>query len=280
MTSGAAAPPLTLTQADAIRQAARDGAPDRYLAALLAPRSARDDLITLAAFAAETEKIGRQVHEAYLAEIRLQWWRDTLCSSEPAIKSGHPVADAFADVVVKHQLPLSALEEFFDASTHRLFAEPPADDSQLALAITMTERTLFAFSSKILGGSESASNAELIDHCAQAYGLAQLALKLPYELAARRLPVPLSYLSDAAEPDWRVVVGKLAERARSHLVHARPAYSSAPDAVKSALLPAALVEPYLRVVSRTGHDPAHDLAGIAPLTRAWRLAKCYALGRI
>lgn len=266
--------------ADAIREAARDGAPDRYLAGLLAPRASRDDLVTLAAFAGEIDKIGRQVHEAYLGEIRLQWWRDALIGSTSLTKSGHPVADALQDVIVRHDLSLSVLDEFFDAATHRLFSAPPDDAAQLALAISMTDGTLFTFAAQILGATPSEENAPLIDHCAQAYGLARLAVDLPYALAANRSSVPLSYLASQASPDWRAAVRALAAESRSHLTHARPAYSSAPNALKSALLPLALVEPYLRVISRADHDPAHDVAEIAPLTRAWRLAKCHALGRV
>lgn len=271
---------VSQAEADAIRQAARDGAPDRYLAALLSPRAARDDLITLAAFSAEISRIGLQVQEAYLGEIRIQWWRDALSSSAPDSKSGHPVADAFADVIARHKLSRSALDDFFDASAHALFPTPPDDDAQLAQAMRMTEGTLFTFAAQILGARDTGAYAELIDHGAQAYGRAQLALDLPYALAASRLPVPLSAISNTEDPDWRAVIESLAATARSHLAHVRSAYSTAPSPVKSVLMPVALVEPYLRVVSRANHDPARDVAGVAPLTRTWRLATCHAFGWI
>ena len=56
---------------DAVRDGARTHAPDRYYAALLAPAEARDDLIALAAFTGEIERISRQVSEAALGEIRV-----------------------------------------------------------------------------------------------------------------------------------------------------------------------------------------------------------------
>ncbi|MBR2535937.1 MAG: squalene/phytoene synthase family protein [Hyphomicrobium sp.] len=271
---------VSQAEADAIRQSARDGAPDRYLAALLATRAARDDLITLAAFSAEIGRIGRHVQEAHLGEIRIQWWRDALNSSAPDSKSGHPVADAFASVIARHELSQSALDDFFDASAHALFPNPPDDDAQLALSIRMTEGTLFTFAATILGLRDTAADAGLIDHAAQAYGRAQLALDLPYVLAANRLPVPLSAISNAEDPDWRAVIASLAATSGSHLAHVRSAYSTAPTPVKSALMPVALVEPYLRVVSRANHDPARDIAGVTPLTRTWRLATCHAFGWI
>ena len=64
--------PISMPFADS----ARLNAPDRYYAALFAPADARDDLIALAAFTGEIERIARQVSEAALGEIRVTWWRD------------------------------------------------------------------------------------------------------------------------------------------------------------------------------------------------------------
>lgn len=280
MTNKGEGEPVAPTQADTIREAARSGEPDRYLSALLAPHVARDDLITLAAFAAEIDKIGRQVHDAYLGEIRLQWWREALCDRAPEKMSGHPVADAFESVIRRRGLSRERLGEYFDASVHRLFSEPPENDTQLTLAISLIEGTLFAFAAQIIGASSDAADTELIENCAQAYGRARLALDLPYALAAGRNPLPNSFVTSLSSPDWRAAITELCASARVHLAHARPAFSAASSAVKSALLPVALVEPYLRVISRQGHDPARDVASIAPLTRTWRLAKCHVLGRL
>ena len=59
----------------AVRDAARVGAPDRYISALLAPKSVRAELIALGAFSAEIEKIPLTVSEPHLGEVRIQWWR-------------------------------------------------------------------------------------------------------------------------------------------------------------------------------------------------------------
>ena len=59
-------------------RAARELDYDRYLAALLAPRAARDGLMALAAFHGEIARIPRTVREPGVGDIRLQWWRDAL----------------------------------------------------------------------------------------------------------------------------------------------------------------------------------------------------------
>ena len=69
-------------------------------------RAARDALIALAAFSAEIEKIALQVTEPHLGEIRMQWWRDALGDAAQSQKTGHPVADAFADAVRGYALPV------------------------------------------------------------------------------------------------------------------------------------------------------------------------------
>ena len=65
---------------DVVRTSARAHAPDRFYAALFAQAEARADLIALAAFSGEIERISRQVSEAALGEIRVAWWRDAFLS--------------------------------------------------------------------------------------------------------------------------------------------------------------------------------------------------------
>jgi hypothetical protein len=66
---------------EAVRASARLNAPDRYYAALFAPAAVRDDLIALAAFCGEIARIGRQVSEPVMGEIRITWWRDPCAGS-------------------------------------------------------------------------------------------------------------------------------------------------------------------------------------------------------
>ena len=62
----------------AVRTIARDGDLDRYVSALFAPGACREHLFALYAFNVELARIGDQVSEPQLGEIRLQWWRDAL----------------------------------------------------------------------------------------------------------------------------------------------------------------------------------------------------------
>jgi 15-cis-phytoene synthase len=264
---------------DVVVATARAGAPDRYVAALLAPRPVRGDLIALAAYSAEIEKIPRQVSDPHLGEIRLQWWREQLAASTSATpfeKSGHPVADAMIAVMRRHHLPLQRFNDHLDATVHALYADAPENDTQQGLELEMKDGGLFALATQIIGGTETETCNPILKGAAQAFGLMKLALDLPYALARGRVPLPPS---GQAPADFRNVIGDISTRARTHLAHVRAAYPEQHASVKSALLPVALVEPYLRVLSRASHDPARDIADIAPLTRAWHLAKTHWRGR-
>ena len=264
------------TSADSVRATARAGSPDRYLSALLAPPVVRDDLIALAAFSAEIEKIPRLVSDPHLGEIRVQWWRDTLRSGDP---SGHPVADAFMTTMRRHDLPLGEISGHLDATVHGLYGDPPADGTQLSLAIDLDQGVLFTLAARILGAKDVAGSRGIIYEAAQAYGLVRLGLSLPYDLARGRSPLPASMLASETAAGGREAIKQLASKARSHLTHVRTAYPAEPAAIKTALLPIALVEPYLRALTKQAHDPVQDIADIAPLTRAWRLAKTHFSGR-
>jgi 15-cis-phytoene synthase len=268
------------TPFDSARATARAGAPDRYVAALLAPRAVRDDLIVLAAFSAEIEKIPLQVSEPHLGEIRIQWWRDALLSSQPQTKTGHPIADAFADTIQRHDLPQSHISDHLDAAVHGLYADAPADDQQLALELDMKEGVLFALAAHILGGKPVDPATAVIHDAAQAYGLTRLALTLPFALARGRTPFPPLLAPANDPPNWNAAITNVAAAARRHLAHVRAAYSAQPTAIKTALLPLALVEPYLRALSHASHDSARDLADITPLTRAWCIGKSHMRARL
>ncbi|MEO0829319.1 MAG: squalene/phytoene synthase family protein [Pseudomonadota bacterium] len=63
------------------------GDPDRYRAAMAAPSQARSILFPLYAFLLEIARAPWVTQEAAIAEIRLQWWRETLSE----ISTGAPV---------------------------------------------------------------------------------------------------------------------------------------------------------------------------------------------
>jgi phytoene synthase len=264
-----------------VRLAARAQERDRYLSALLAPRVVRDDLIALAAFAGEIARIPAVVHEPMAGEVRLQWWRDALEAVGRGEKSGHPVADALGAAQIRHRLPKGLLHGIIDAHTVGLYEEPLVDDAALWSFLVKTEGAMFSLGLRVLGRSDPASQSAA-DAAGRAYGLARVLMDLPALRSQRRTLLPESRLRAAglsladvkagsADARLRPVLRDLAEEARAQLVKARPGWRRLTAAQRAALLPLALVEPYLRVLERPGHDLLREASDILPLRRVWRL---------
>jgi 15-cis-phytoene synthase len=264
-----------------VRDSARSHEPDRYLAALLAPRDVRDDLIALAAFASELARIPDLVRDPMAGEIRIQWWRDAIHAGLDGQRSGQPVADAWSSAAARHKLPLAAIDDYLDAHTHTLYAAPPADVSALRLELSLIEGTPFKLAARILGMTETDITRTLIETAAQAYGLARLGMKLPHHLARGRVPVPPAWhANEIGTGDGRAVMSHLIRDARSQLQLVNTQFYTQSPALKTALLPLALVEPYLKALDNPARNAAHDIAGISPLTRVWRLARAHWKGRL
>jgi phytoene synthase len=239
-----------------VREAARAGDIDRYLAALLAPRRARRDLLALTAFFGEIARIPELVHEPMMGEIRLQWWRDALDASAAGAATGSPVADAVGRTVARHSLSLDLLHSVIDGQASALDPEPHLPD--LTEYLLATEGAAFRLTALVLGVPERPPVPDLLAAAAQAFGRARLAGS-----AVRAGGVP-----GAA----------LARDARAALGDVRRLLPAAPRAILPAILPVALVEPYLAALQGAGPDITR--ARLFPLTRVWRLWWASARGRI
>jgi 15-cis-phytoene synthase len=271
-------------------EAARTGEPDRYLAALLSTPAQRDALLALAAFSAELANIPRRVvHEPAMGEIRLQWWRDAL-AMPAAIRTGHPVADAVREAANRHELPAGLLETLIDGRLLLLSRGVPLDDGASNDLLWKTEGALFALGARVVG---LLADAELDAACAaagRAYGMARLLLGLPGALAQGIVPLAKSQLdatgvdvgdllSGTADAGIVRLIGVNSAQIRRNLAVARQYTSRLPRARRVAFLPLALVQPYLRVLARSGTALLREEAGVAPLTRVCRVAAAHVFGR-
>jgi phytoene synthase len=216
-----------------------------------------------------------------MGEIRLQWWRDALEAFERGDKTGHPVADSVGAAQRRHRLPKGLLLGIIDAQTIRLYEEPLEDDVALWSFLAKTEGAMFALALGVLGRSDDRARTAA-DAAGRAYGLARVLLKLPAHWAQGRTLLPRSRLEAAglspaevkagvAAGRLRPVVRELANEARGQLGTAREGWRRISSDVRAALMPIALVEPYLRALERPGRDPLREPAELLPLHRVWRL---------
>jgi len=235
---------------DSVAEAARDGEPDRYLAALYAPEPARNIMIALAAFSADLTRIVATVREPLLAEIRLQWWRDALGSAQRGEATGHPIADRLAPHLTSGLLPPGLLLGMIDAAPLPDLVALAADPQALNAHLSKSAGAGFALAARALGATHSDALDAACRSAAASYGLARI-------LAAAQKP-PLSLIAAARQ--------------------AQPEALAAVHRLDTAYLPAFLPLTMTAANLRQAED---GIAGApSPLTRWWRLARANLTGRL
>lgn len=285
-----AADPLATLEGDArpVYEAARTYERDRYLAALLAPADARDDLVTLAAYLGELQRIPLRAHDVTIGEIRFQWWRDAL-GAAPGVTSGHPVADAVREVAARRGLPADLLALPIEGRARELYEDGVPDDDAFRDYADETEGCAFRLALHIIGGPGGEAS-DFSQNAGRAAALTRLALTLPQHLALGRLPLPAAFVGRARDPRGadegaareaaRELSTLLAQEARAHLARFRGDQMRLAGRELAAYLPLSLVEPYLRAVLEPRRDALLELADISPLSRVVRLWLAWWRGRV
>ena len=269
--------------------AVREHDPDRYLATLFAPADAREALFALYAFDHEITRVRRMVSEPMAGLVRLQWWREALDAIAADQPPAHPVVEA-VHAGWRLFAPLRPrLDAAIEAREQELSAEPPADLAALERQLAATSGEVSQGALDLLGVPDEAARAAA-RHLGLALGLVRLLQTLPSDLRHGRTPLPSARLArHEVDPEGldqataaqalRPVVAELAARARAHLHEARRYRHGVPRRALAALLPAPLLDAYLRRLARARFDPLAPVrtrpGGSAPL----RLLGRYALRR-
>lgn len=220
-------------QDDAIRNLARAGDKDLFLAALFAPPERQPHLFALQAYAAELARIPTLVTEAQIGEIRLQWWADTF-EKLGAGQGGHPVSMALAETVRACGLPVQPLQQMIEARRFDLYADRMPDLTSLEGHLGETLSTLMQMQCRVLDEAAAAGSAE-------AAGLAGVALGLVRGMVSpqREKLVPPSS-SD----------GEVLAFAESRLAEARRAIAALPKSLLPVFLPLATAGLYLKAARK------------------------------
>jgi phytoene synthase len=266
---------------DTVRRIAREGDPDRAIAALFAPRESRADLLALIAFNVELARIAEQVSEPELGAIRLQWWREAVERAGDGELTGQPVADALGEALRRRELSRQRIDAMIDARAFDLGIGIMPDKAALETYLRDTAGSLFALSAECLGASRS-SIEPAAAQAGLAYGLTGLMRALPVHAARGRVDLPADALRARGTSPEVILAGKtsqglhevlaeLRKDTRVALGEARGLAAKLDLPAQAAFLPLCLVEPYLAALAK-GRDPLHELTGINPLHRLWRMA--------
>ena len=267
---------------DEVADTARSLSLDAYLCALLSPRSARSDLIALAAFTGEVARIPTLVSEPMLGEIRLQWWRDAISAATKGALSGHAVMDALMPGLRDGRINSALLTGIVDARSFDLAAKPIEDLGALEVYLAKTTGAHLQLAAQIISTTLSGDVAsDSVKSCAAAsraagiaVGLADLLANLPCYAALGANPIPPEMAHEGFQStaeDLHKAVRALAAHARAHVSEVSTRHLPGP--VRCAFLPLALVEPKLHAATDAGRAPLTQVATINPAIRVWRLTR-------
>jgi len=238
---------------------------DRFTCAMFAPEPARTKLLALYAFNLELSKAREVVSEPLLGRMRLQWWRDTLDGAKDGKTPEGDVAKAFVDVMNKEGLDRAAIEKLIDAREFDMLGVPPEDMAALTAYAEGTSAELSSLGLKILG-AEGEVSEQAARHVGIAWALVGLARAVPFHAKQGRVYLPRNLLTVAGIAPEQIrkgealngIVAQICAEAEIHLDRARSAQGKADPSALPVLLPATLVEVYLKALKKAGFDPFHS----------------------
>lgn len=237
--------------------------PDRYRAAMLGDKTAKDRLVLIYGFHSELAKIPELVSETMIGEIRYQWWRDAV----DEIYSGktvrkHEITTPLAALIHETNLPRFWIDRLIDGRARDLDSAPFKTIEAAADYARMTSGTLAQISCFILD-KDFDSDAALL--AGQAWGLTGLARAYRYYHSGM-----LSQLDYAA----------LLKAARDAHSEAKAALGTIPADVIPALAYMSTIPTFLKKLSRGNFDPKTETVNYAPPFKHLRIILSALRGRI
>jgi len=242
---------------DACAELVKAGDPDRYLSVMAAPVAARDRLLVLYAFNLEVARAPWASNEEMIAEMRLQWWLDTINEIYNGKVRHHEVVGPLADVIAAYDLPQNLFVELIEARRFDIYREGHSGLPAFDAYIDATSGNLMRLAAMSLG----AKDLTCIVDFGYGVGVANLWRALPALYAAGRHPVPVNCALDRNAVAGGEVPENLSDALRSISANALSKVQSArqgrktlPKAVAPALLSGWQVDVPLKMVAAQPGD--------------------------
>ncbi|MCB2093619.1 MAG: squalene/phytoene synthase family protein [Rhodobacteraceae bacterium] len=187
------------------------GDPDRFLTVMAAPMPLRPRLWPLYAYNLEIARAPWASSEPMVAEMRLQWWIDTVeAMGRGTLRPGHEVTDGLAPLIAATEGLAPLLVRMAEARRWEVWRDPFADAAALGAHLDETAGTLMWAAARLLDAPRSAE--EPVRAFGAAAGLAAWFRAVPALTALGRQPLPDT--SPAA-------IGRLARNALDRIAAAR-----------------------------------------------------------
>jgi 15-cis-phytoene synthase len=257
---------------------------DRYLASLFGPADKRPHLWALYAFSAEISRIAGQVSEPHLAEIRLQWWLDTLDGIYQGELQSHPVATALATAVRVGDIPKHALVNLAKAHQFDFYSDPMPSLYDLEAYLGETASALIQMAAMILHRDAALECAEAAGLAGVAYGIGRMicdlprALRLhqcflPKDMLARKQVNPRSLTASENEAGVGVVLAELRAKAEERLAQMHLVRRTIKPEIAPAFLHVTLAQAYLTKARQRGPMVMAKGCDVSQLRKQWLLWK-------
>ena len=257
---------------------------DRYLASLFAPEEKRPHLLALYAFHAEVARIAGLVSEPQLAEIRLQWWLDTLEGIYAGEAQAHPVAKALGEAIKIGGIPKLALANMAKVHQFDFYSDPMPSQNDLEGYLGETSGALVRLGAMVLDQGAARECGEAAGLAGVTYGMAQVLNNLPSAQALKQCFVPADILerrglraqdlaapqNDAAVREALAEIRVLADKRLRELLEQTRTIK---ETVAPAFLHVALARPYLVKAKSRGATVLAQGAEISQLRKQWVLWK-------
>jgi len=256
--------------ADLVRTADRD----RFIASLFAPAERRGALHALYAFAAEVARVREVAHTALPGEIRLQWWSDVVNGERDGEANANPVAAALLATMERYHLGRNVLLDLIEARRFDLYEDTMRTLDDVEAYLRRISSSLISLAVLILAGAEFEAVAT---PAGIASGLAEILRAFPIHVARRQLYLPTEILerhqvrlhdvfAGRSSPGLVAAFAELRDIARRRLAKAGQGLTELPPEAVPALLPLAVVRPWIDRSERT--DPFAPIE-LAPWRRQW-----------
>ncbi|ESR23557.1 phytoene/squalene synthase family protein [Lutibaculum baratangense] len=261
----------------------RQGDKDRFLCDLFVPAEKRPHIMALHAFALEIARVREVVSEPMPGEIRLQWWRDAIEGHGHGNVAQHPVGGLLLEALDRFDLPRQPLLDLIEARSFDLYDDPMGSVAELEGYGAATVGPTLALPALALDRGIAGADLDPVSQSGGiAYATAGLLRAIPLHASRGQVYMPLDVLERHGTDPALLLAGKTDERlraalkematlARSHLSLALDAARRLPAGVVPALLPLALVTPYLDRFERAGCDPFSPKVDLPQWRRQWTL---------
>lgn len=160
---------------------------DRWLASRFAPQNVRARLVALYAVNYEIARAAEIVREPALGDIRLQWWREALSTTQAGAPRSHPALAAYAAAHRETPFPAEFFERVIDARRRDLDSEPFKDWDALLDYVDATAGGVMRLALRACGAS---ADEALVIHAARVWGCVGMARAAPFRIAQGRASLP------------------------------------------------------------------------------------------